>query len=596
MREVIENIVSSAVQAAVDAGELQLDEMPDPAVERPREAEHGDWATTVAMRLAKPAKMNPRDIAGIVARHIDRNDAIDSVEVAGPGFINIRLSASSLQDVLRTVRRQRHDFGSCNLGHGQKVQIEFVSANPTGPMHVGHGRWAALGDSLANVLTHTGFDVEREFYINDAGNQMNVFAWSVSVRYLQINRLMAEKGMSMDEAYELLVADTALDPEDRVYAAELGEASYGGAYIVDIAREIFEDVGSDWADVPEDEREAYFKERAYTQVLAHMKEVLARAGVHFDVWFSERSLYVAGEDGQTAIQRAIGKLRDEGYIYEKDDATWFESTAFGDDKDRVLVKADGSYTYFAPDIAYHMDKFTRVDRVIDIWGADHHGYVPRMKAACAALGHEGQPDVIIGQLVNLLRDGKPVRLSKRTGTMVTFEELLDDVGSDATRYLMISRSTDQALDFDIEVAKKQDSTNPVFYVQYAHARICSILRRGADVEGESDAKCDMDALAEDLIDDEADLSLLVADEELSLMRKLSEFGEVVEGAARDFAPFRLTHYAAELAATFHQFYTQCHVLSDDDALTSARLFAVDATRIVLELVLGLLGVSAPVKM
>jgi arginyl-tRNA synthetase len=568
VRELMERVVSSALQAAVDAGELPLDSLPDPAVERPREAAHGDWATTVALRLAKQARMNPRQIAEIVAAHIEENEDIESVEVAGPGFINLRLAPSCLQRVLEEVRSQGGDYGKCDLGAGQRIQVEFVSANPTGPMHVGHGRWAALGDSLANVLAHAGYEVEREFYINDAGNQMDLFAESVSLRYLE------------------LCGQTIEFPAN----------AYGGAYIIDIAREIFEDVGGTWAERTEAEREAYFKERAYTQVLAHMKEVLEQAGVTFDTWFSERSLYEKDAEGRNAIERAIGLLREGGYIYEKEGATWFKSTDFGDDKDRVLVKADGGYTYFAPDIAYHFDKFTRVDRVIDIWGADHHGYVMRMQAACTALGNGGKLDVIIGQLVNLLRDGKPVRLSKRTGTMITFEELLTEVGRDATRYLMISRSTDQALDFDIEVAKKEDSTNPVFYVQYAHARICSILRKAGEVPDEEAATCDMDALASTLIPDRADLSVLIAPEELALMRKLSEFGEVVAGAARDYAPFRLTHYAADLAGAFHQFYTRCHVLTDDRVLTDARLCALDASRIVLRLVLALLGVSAPVKM
>jgi len=568
VRELIEELISNAMQASVDEGELSLDDIPDPAVERPRDAEHGDWASSVALRLAGQAHMSPRQIAEIVASHVETGDVVSSVEVAGPGFINIRLSDSCLQNVLRRVRDEREDFGRADLGGGQRVQIEFVSANPTGPMHVGHGRWAALGDSLGNVLEHAGYDVEREFYINDAGRQMDVFAESVSLRYLE------------------LCGQTVDFPDD----------AYGGSYIVDIAREIHEDVGDVWASRTEDEREAYFKERAYTQVLAHMKEVLSRAGVEFDVWFSERSLYVPDENGDNAIDRVISALDDAGYIYRKDGATWFRSTAFGDDKDRVLVKADGSYTYFAPDIAYHMDKFSRVDRVIDIWGADHHGYVSRMQAAMSALGNEGRLQVIIGQLVNLLRDGKPVRLSKRRGTMITFEELLDEVGRDATRYLMVCRSTDQALDFDIEVAKKQDASNPVFYVQYAHARICSILRRAARVPDEQAGSCDMDELAARLIDPDADLSLLTDASELSLMRKISEFGEVIEGAARDCAPFRLTHYAEELAAAFHQFYTRCQVLTDDVALTAARLFAVDASRIMLRLVLGLLGVGAPQEM
>ncbi|MBQ6454403.1 MAG: arginine--tRNA ligase [Coriobacteriales bacterium] len=595
MRDIIEAVVLQAIKDAVDAGELPFEQVPAPAVERPRDLAHGDWATSVALRNAKAARTNPRALAQVIAAHIDQSDLIESVEIAGPGFINMKLSNAALQGVLRKVHEQGDAYGRCDLGQGRKLQVEFVSANPTGPMHVGHGRWAALGDSLCNVLSHAGWDVEREFYINDAGNQMNIFASSVSVRYQQICRFI-EQGMAPADAVAILIADTALEPEQRQYAAELGENSYGGAYIVDIAYEIYQDEGDVWYRADHSEREHHFRERAYTQVLAHNKEVLHSCGVDFDVWFSERSLYEPGPDGIGPVDRAIEVLRQAGHIYQKDGAVWFASTKFGDDKDRVLIKADGAYTYFASDIAYHLNKFDRgFSKVIDIWGADHHGYVPRMKSACTALGHDGQLDVIIGQLVNLLRNGEPVRLSKRAGTMVTFEELLDEVGSDATRYLMIYRSTDQSIDFDIEVAKKQDSTNPVFYVQYAHARICSILRKAAAARGIQQEQ-DMDAISAALIPDDLQLQLLDDPSELALMRQLDSFGEVLEGAARDYAPFRLTHYAEDLAASFHQFYTQCHVLTDDAALSDARLYAVDASRIALRLVLRLLGVSAPVRM
>lgn len=592
MRDRIEELISAAIKHTVDAGELELTELPEPALERPRDEAHGDWATTAALRSAKLAGKKPRDIAQLIAAHIEGNELIEKVEIAGPGFINLRLSPAALQSVLRDVRSAKEGYGRSDLGQGRSIQIEFVSANPTGPMHVGHGRWAALGDSLGNVLAHAGWKVEREFYINDAGNQMDIFGRSVSVRYLQLCRLMEQGAIDLDAAAAILVADTELDIEERQYAAEIGEDGYGGAYIVDIAAQIVEAEGDAWACVAPDEREAYFKERAYKQVLAHVKEVLASCGVNYDVWFSERTLHEKDASGQSAITRAIAKLDEAGYIFNKDDALWFASTQFGDDKDRVLVKAGGDYTYFAADIAYHADKFFRgFDRVINIWGADHHGYVCRMQAACAALGYEGQLDVIIGQLVNLLRNGEPVRLSKRKGTMVTFEELLGEVGRDATRYLMINKSTDQSIDFDIEVAKKQDSSNPVFYVQYAHARICSILRKAAGEETD-----DMEALVAALIDENCDLSPLIHPAEFALMRKLDRFSEVVCGAARDYAPFRLTHYAEELAATFHQFYTQCHVLTEDAALTAARLYMVDASRIVLGLVLKLLGVSAPSRM
>jgi arginyl-tRNA synthetase len=568
VRDAISELVSAAVGAAIDAGELPLASAPDPALERPRDPSHGDWATTVALRSAKEAGMNPRQVAEIVAARIGQSDDVAGVEIAGPGFINIRLAPVALQRIFTQARGLGREFGRVDVGQGRRVQVEFVSANPVGPMHVGHGRWAALGDGMARVLEHAGWDVEREFYINDAGVQMDVFGKSVAARYL-----------------ELCGREVVFEPE-----------WYQGAYITEIAREIFHAEGESWADKPAAEREAHFRETAYTAVLEHLEHVLHGMGVDYDVWFSERTLHEASVDGSTAVVRAIKALRDAGYIYELDGATWFRTTELGDDKDRVLVKADGEYTYFAADIAYHKNKFDRgFDRVINIWGADHHGYVARMKAAAAALGHAGQLDVVIGQLVNLFRNGEAVRMSKRTGEMVTFEELLDEVGADAARYWFLRRNTDQPVDFDIELARQQSADNPVYYVQYAHARICSILRRAAG-EDVAARHATIASLAAEFVRGDADLSLLTEDAELSLMRKLSEFSEVVEGAARDLAPHRLTRYAEELAATFHQFYTLCRVMTDDAELTAARLYAVDAARSVLETVLGLLGVSAPERM
>ena len=568
MRDAISQLVTSAVEESIAAGELPLASAPEPALERPRDASHGDWATTVALRSAKEAGMNPRAVAEIVAARIGASEDVDSVEIAGPGFINIRLSAAALQRVLREARESGPAFGRSDAGAGKRVQVEFVSANPVGPMHVGHGRWAALGDSMARVLEHAGWSVEREFYINDAGVQMDIFAKSVAARYLAL-------------------AGRRIVFEDNWYQ---------GAYITEIAREIFDAEGAVWADRPASEREDHFRETAYAAVLEHLKAVLHGMGVDFDVWFSERTLHVVGANGTTAIVDAIAALREAGYIYDLDGALWFRSTDFGDDKDRVLVKADGDYTYFAADIAYHKNKYDRgFDRVINIWGADHHGYVARMEAAVAALGHEGQLDVVIGQLVNLFRAGEAVRMSKRTGEMVTFEDLLDEVGPDAARYFFLRRNTDQPLDFDIELARQQSADNPVYYVQYAHARICSILRKAAG-DDVATRHATVAALAAEFVPGDADLSLLTDPAELTLMRKLSEFGDVVEGAARDLAPYRLTRYAEDLAATFHQFYTQCHVLTDDAELTAARLYAVDATRSALETVLALVGVSAPERM
>lgn len=571
MRDAISELVLSALASAVAAGDLPLAELPEPGVERPRDPSHGDWATTVAMRSAKAAGMNPRAIAEIVAKHLADHADIEAVEIAGPGFVNLRLSATALQRVLVAAREGDVDFGRNGSGAGRRVQVEFVSANPVGPMHVGHGRWAALGDSMARVLAHSDWSVEREFYINDAGVQMDLFAASVSARYL-----------------ELCGSD-----------APFPENGYQGAYIRDIAREIFEEEATCWFDASAEEREAYFREKAYAQVLAHLKRVLHDFGVDFDVWFSERTLHAPGVDGgPSEVESAIATLRDRGYIYDSEGAVWFRSTDFGDDKDRVLVKADGSYTYFAADIAYHKDKFDRgFDRVINIWGADHHGYVARMKAACSALGHEGQLDIVIGQLVNLFRDGEAVRMSKRTGEMVTFEELVAEVGADAARYWFLRRSTDQQVDFDITVAKQQSADNPVYYVQYAHARICSILRKAAGVQAGEGEGTAVDDISSTLIDAATDLSPLTAEAELALMRQLDQFGEVVEIAASELAPFKLARYAEDLAASFHQFYTQCRVVDPEaPELSAARLYAVDATRRALRCVLGLLGVHAPESM
>ncbi len=566
MRDVVEQLLAQAINEAIEAGEAAFSEAPVVEVERPRDPSHGDWATNVALKSARSAGMKPRDLAEIIARRVAEHPDIASVEVAGPGFINVRLAPAVFQREVARVRRARERYGA-KPPLGERIQVEFVSANPVGPMHVGHGRWAALGDSIARLLEHAGYTVEREFYVNDAGVQMDIFAASVSARYM-----------------ELCGRDVEF-PED----------GYRGAYITDIAREIFDEEGDAWADRPADEREAHFKEKAYQQVLEHLKRVLHAFGVDFDVWFSERTLHAPGPDGgPSEIERAIARLREAGHVYEHEGAVWFRSTAFGDDKDRVLVKADGSYTYFAADVAYHWDKFgvRGFDRVIDLWGADHHGYVKRMEAAVAALGFPGQLEVIIGQMVNLFRNGEVVRMSKRTGEMVTFEELLDEVGADAVRYFFLRRSTDQSLDFDIGLAKQQTNENPVFYVQYAHARICSILRKAADSDSD-----DVDALAARLVPEDTDLSLLAEDAELALVRKIAEFPDVAAAAAEQRAPHRLTRYAEDLATAFHQFYTVCRVIDPDEpALTAARLALCDATRLVIAAALRLLGVSAPVRM
>jgi len=569
IRESLESVLYQALKAAVEAGELPLNEIPQPSLERPREEGHGDWACTIAMRLAKAAHMNPRAIAQVIVDHLPANNLIESFEIAGPGFINLTLTNASFQAVVSEARQQGSDFGKSELSEPCKVNLEYVSANPTGPMHVGHGRWAALGDAIARVMRHAGYSVDEEFYINDQGNQMNVFGNSIVVRYQQ-----------------LLGQDV-----------EMPEACYGGAYIKDIAQAIIDADGDKWLDANEDERLVDFRERGYAMMLDSVKDTLSTFGNSFDTWFSERSLFVADENGETKQQRAFDVMNEKGLLFEAEGATFFRSTDYGDDKDRVLVKTNGDLTYFMSDVAYHYDKMQRgYDHLIDIWGADHHGYIQRCKAMMAAWGYPDALEVVLGQLVNLLRDGEPVRMSKRTGEMVTFQELIDEVGVDATRYLMLSKSADQAIDFDIEVAKKQDSSNPVYYVQYAHARICSILRKAGEARGMNVESAGIEEIVAELGLDDIDLSPLAHESELALMRKMADFSDLVAGAARDRAPFRLTHYAQELAGLFHSFYGNCHVLGEEESVEKARLALVDSTRIVLALSLDLLGVSAPERM
>ena len=606
MRARIAGLVSCAIAQAQAAGELPEFEVSDFGIERTNDAQKGDWTSTVAMRSSKAVHRAPRDIAAAIIAHMPADEAVVSVEAAGPGFLNFSLAPEAICGVFGQVIREGADFGRCNDGQGKKVDVEFVSANPVGPMHVGHGRWAALGDSMCRTLEFCGWDVTREFYINDAGNQMNTFARSIEKRYRQIVELVAG-GKTVDEALETLEADrvAALDDADGTldthpltddFAGELGGDAYGGSYIWDIARVFYDQDGTAPLDMPVEERLHDFRERGYQAMLANIKDVLAQCGCDFDVWFSERTLHTPDAQGKTAVTRAFDKLRAADKLYEAEGALWFRTTDYGDDKDRVLMKSDGSHTYFASDIAYHSNKFDRgFDRLIDIWGADHHGYIPRMQAAVEAMGHKGQLDVPLGQLVNLLRAGKPVRMSKRKGTMITFEELLEMVGRDATRFTLLSRSSDQEVDFDIDVVTRQSSDNPVFYVQYAHARICSILRKAAEQAGIADTS-DLDATAHALIGDDPNLALLTDPAELALARHLAHFGETVAGCAKDLAPFRLTHYATGTAAAFHGFYTNCHVLTDDAELTRARLAACDAARRVLAQTLSLIGVSAPVSM
>ena len=609
MPEKLEELVRAALATAQSEGELPEFDVADMGFERPADSTNGDWSSTVAMRSARLAHCAPAKIAAAIVAHLPEDPAVAKVEVAGPGFINFYLNAASANDIFRVVRESGDDFARSAIGAGKKVQVEFVSANPVGPLHIGHGRWAALGDSLCNVLERAGYDVEREYYINDHGSQMDVFGHSISKRYLQLLELMGQ-GKSCDEAVAVLLADREAyvadesdeAPENHPFTDAFNEAlggnAYAGDYIVELAARFVDSL----AGAEEDERCASFRERGYKMMLESIRETCHKARCDFDVWFSERSLYEKGPEGTSAVDRALAKLDELGYLFRDEaGALWFRSTEFGDDKDRVLIKTNGEYTYFASDVAYHWNKFQRVDHVIDLWGADHHGYIKRIQSVCEALGYPDQFEVVLGQLVNLLRDGTPVRMSKRKGTMVAFDELLEEVGADATRYTLVAKSNNQMIDFDIEAVKRQDNTNPVYYVQYAHARICSILRRAAGVDVDEAADLGMDEVARRAVGDTYDLGLLTDPTEAALARKIAELPGLIESCARDRAPFRLTHYAEDLAAHFHSFYAACQVIPGsgrplDEGLSHARLAAVDACRRVLALTLNTIGVSAPQSM
>ena len=608
--EKIDQLVRQAIAAAQEAGDLPAFEVGDTGIERPADTSHGEWTSTVALRSAKLAHMAPKAIAEALAAHIPSGEGISKVEVAGPGFVNFYLSAAANNEVFRTVREQGEDYGKVDVGHGLSTQVEFISANPTGPLHVGHGRWAAIGDSLCNVLDHANFKVQREYYINDHGSQMDVFGESVAKRYLQLCELIAE-GKSLDEAYDQLQADRnayvddeydehpELHPYMDAFNEALGGNSYGGDYVIDIAKRFYEADGDKWVGVAHDDMVPEFRERAYQDMLQQIKDTCHRVRCDFDEWRSERSFYVPDEDGVSYIDKTFKMLEDKGLLYRTEDgALWFKSTDFGDDKDRVLIKSNGEYTYFASDVAYCWKKFEIVDYEINIWGADHHGYIKRVQSVADAMGYPGKYEILLGQFVNLLRNGEPVRMSKRRGTMISFQELIDEAGVDATRYTLISRSSNQTIDFDIEAVKKQDSSNPVYYVQYAHARICSILRRAAGVTTEEAAEMGMDAVAAKALGEGYDLSLLTEPAELALSRKLSEFPDLIASCARDRAPFRITHFCEELASAYHGFYHDCQVLPSegrplDAELSRARLAACDAVRINLAVALRLIGVSAP---
>ncbi|GAB7387864.1 arginine--tRNA ligase [Bacillaceae bacterium] len=553
VEEVKDTIKGEIRQAVLEAGLAREAEIPEVILEIPKEKAHGDYATNMAMQLARVAKKPPRQIAEEIVARFDKEKAwVEKIEIAGPGFINFFMDKRYLTKLIPQVIAAGADYGRTNTGRGKKLLVEFVSANPTGSLHLGHARGAAVGDTLCNVLEMAGYDVSREYYINDAGNQIVNLAKSIEARYLQA------------------LGEDAPMPEDGYY----------GDDIVAFGRELAEKEGDKYKHLPEEERLQFFRSYGLQKELEKIRKDLADFGVRFDVWFSETSLYESG-----AVEQIVETLREKGYVYESEGAVWFRSTAFGDDKDRVLVKSDGSYTYLTPDIAYHANKFSRgFAQLINIWGADHHGYIPRMKAAIQALGYEGdQLQVLINQMVSLYQGGEKVKMSKRTGKAVTLRDLMEEVGVDATRYFFAMRSPDSHLDFDMDLAVSQSNENPVYYVQYAHARICSIFRQAEEAGIEWSA-------------DEADFAQITSEKELDLLKHLSEFPQEVAAAAQQLAGHRIVRYVHDLAGLFHSFYNAERVITEDREKTKARLALVKAVQIVLQNGLRLIGVRAPERM
>lgn len=547
--------LAKAAEAAQSAGELSFDSLPNYVLEEPREKQHGDWATNLAMVLTKQARKAPRDIATILIKHLDTQGTwVTACEIAGPGFINFRLDPTWLIGVIPEVLMKGKDYGRVNLGQGQRVQVEFVSANPTGLLHMGNARGAALGDSLASLLSMAGYEVSREFYINDAGNQIHNFALSLEARYLQLH--------GQDVPFP--------------------EGGYHGEDLVDTVKGLIDKVGEKYLNVEAELRQEFLVRYALEEKLSDIRETLAELGVHYDVWFSEQSLHDSG-----AVKAAMEELEKKDYIYEKEGAQWMKSTLFGDEKDEVVVRSNGTPTYFAADIAYHRNKFDRgFDRVINIWGADHHGHVARMKGAMSALGYDPENlQIILMQLVRLIQNGEVVRMSKRSGQYITLRELMDEVGKDAARFFFLMRDPDSTVEFDLDLAKAESSDNPVYYVQYAHARLCSILRQAEEL-----------GYTPSGIPGVANMKRLDSTEERELLKKIAELPNEVEVAARLTEPHRLARYVMDLAALFHSFYNSQRVLIEDDGLREARLGLVRSTKQVLANVLAMLGVTAPERM
>lgn len=527
------------------------DEVPAIKIEIPKDEKNGDYATNIAMVLTKIAKRNPREIASLIVENLDTEAAhVKSIDIAGPGFINFYLDSGYLYEVIDQAIEKDTHFGRVDTPKNEKILVEYVSANPTGDLHIGHARNAAVGDTLCNILSAAGYDVTREYYINDAGNQITNLAKSIEARFRQ----------SLGESAEM--------PQD----------GYHGEDIKNIGKDLAEKQ-PELKDLDDEARIKTFRQLGVDYEMAKLKKDLADFNIHFDNWFSETSLYEKGD-----IQAVLDKIKELGYIYEKDGATWLRTTDFNDDKDRVLIKQDGTYTYFLPDIAYHFDKIQRGnDTLINLFGADHHGYINRLKAAMETFGvdHE-RLEIQIMQMVRLMQNGEEVKMSKRTGNAITLREIMDEVGIDAARYFLSMRSPDTHFDFDMELAKQQSQDNPVYYAQYAHARICSILRQAKDKGIE--------------VQKGVDYTTITNDKAIELLKKIAEFESMIEGAAEARATQRVTNYIQDLSAHFHRFYNAEKVLTDDETKTKAHLALIDATRITLRNALTLVGVTAPEKM
>ena len=552
IKQILATAIKAAAQKAIDEGTVKGGELPEVLLEVPPQKEFGDFATNFAMQSARALKCNPRMIAQAVVDNLDCA-YVEKMEIAGPGFINFYLKQDWIYDVLAGIIAEGENYGNLVSDCKEKIQLEYVSANPTGPLHVGHGRGAAVGSALANLMKAAGMNVSREYYINDAGNQINNLAASVNARYLE------KLGQTI----------------------EFPENGYHGYDIIETAERIVRIYGDKFLNMSEEERLQEFRTIALKEKLAALKEDLEAFNVTYDEWFSEQTLHDA-----KAINSACDLLTERGYMYEQDGALWLKATEYGDDKDRVVIRDNGVPTYFAADIAYHQDKYARgFDRVINLWGADHHGYIARMKAAVGALGyHPDQLEVLILQMVSLYRNGELVKMSKRTGQSVTLNELIEEVGTDAARFFFVMRSIDSQLDFDLTLATEKSNENPVYYIQYAHARICSIMRQleeaGIVVMPATEAK----------------LNTMTEASELELIKKLGEYPEMLASAAKERAVHRVAHYVHDLAGLFHSFYNQCRILGVDSDLQQARIALVKTVGHVIRHALGILGVSAPERM